>query len=297
MFLRGRVYKIHSIMPEVHVYHLSALGLQLLQREESTLDAITRRLPSGLYTTFRTFEGGRRALGLKRHLDRLYRPLTQWGLAPAVGVEGLRAALRQVAATFAPGECRLRPILLLEGETVAGTFYLLAEPFDPPPADLYEKGVAVITVPIERRNPRLKATDFIASSAEVRQQLSARGAYEAVRVRPKPNCPRGEALEGLTSNFYVLRGNTLITAREGILPGVTRHIVLRLARAQGLEVLYRPPCLEEAFEEAFLTSSSRGVVPIVRIDDRPVAEGKPGPHTRRLIQAYEAYVARHAEMI
>ncbi|MEJ5241813.1 MAG: aminotransferase class IV [Anaerolineales bacterium] len=283
-------------MPEIHVYHLSANGLQWVGREESTLDAFTRRLPRGLYTTFRTFDGGRRALGLKRHLDRLYHPLTQLGIAPAAEREGLRAALRQVAATFAPGECRLRPVLLLEGEA-AGTFYLLAESFELPPAELYEKGVAVITVPIERRNPRLKATDFIASSAEIRHRLSESGAYEAIRVRLRANCPRGEALEGLTSNFYVLRDNTLITAREGILPGVTRQIVLRLARRLGLEMLYRAPCLEETFEEALLTSSSRGVVPVVRIDGQVVADGRPGPHTRRLIQAYEAYVARHAEMI
>jgi branched-subunit amino acid aminotransferase/4-amino-4-deoxychorismate lyase len=84
---------------------------------------------------------------------------------------------------------------------------------------------------------------------------------------------------------------------EGILPGITRRIVLRLARQKGLEILYRRPCLGENFEEAFLTSSSRGVVPVVAIDGQRVGKGEPGPHTRALGEAYDRYVASHAEMI
>jgi branched-subunit amino acid aminotransferase/4-amino-4-deoxychorismate lyase len=282
-------------MPEIHIYTFSAGHLEQRGIEQGTLDTLTQRLPRGLYTTFRTFENGRRALDLRHHLQRLYGPALTRGIQPQVGEEALRAALRQIAARFAPGECRLRPILLLEER--AGELYILAEAFSPPSPDLYEKGVSVITVPIPRRHPRLKSTDFIALSAEIRQKLAQGKAYEAIRVRLTPHCPRGEALEGLTSNFYVLRGRTLITAAEGILPGITRRVVLRLARQKGLEILYRRPCLGENFEEAFLTSSSRGVVPVVAIDGQRVGKGEPGPHTRALGEAYDRYVASHAEMI
>lgn len=279
----------------IHLYHLSVEGVQLVKEEDGTLDALTQRLPRGLYTTFRTLDGGQRVFGLRDHLKRLYQPAARLGIQPGRAAEELRAALRQIVTAFAPGECRLRPILLLEREP--GDLYMLAEPFSPPPPELYEKGVAVITVPMQRAHPRLKATDFIQFSAEARRRLAESGAYEAIRVRLVKDCPRGEALEGLTSNFYVLCDDTLITAREGILPGVTRRALLRLARAQGLKIAYYPPCLGEPFDEAFLTSSSRGVVPIVQIDQREIGEGRPGPHTRRLIQAYQEYTLQHAEMI
>ncbi len=282
-------------MPEIHIYTFSLNHLEQIQCEQSTLDAITQRLPRGLYTTFRTFDSGRRALDLRHHLQRLYAPSLAAGIQPQVSEDALRAALRQIATHFTPGECRLRPILLLEERP--GEMYILAEAFNPPSSELYEKGVAVITVPIPRHNPRLKSTEFIAFSAEIRQKLAQENAYEAIRVRLTGDCPRGEALEGLTSNFYVLHGTTLLTAAEGILLGVTRRIVLRLARKQGLEILYRRPCLAAPFEEAFLTSSSRGVVPVVMIDGQRVGNGQPGPRTRALREAYERYVASHAEMI
>lgn len=279
----------------IRLYHLSIDGIQLVQEEEGTLDALTQRLPRGLYTTFRTLDGGRRVFSLRDHLKRLYQPTARLGVQPGIEAEGLRVALRQIAASFAPGECRLRPILLLDGKP--GDLYVLVEPFSPPPPELYEKGVAVITVPMRRANPRLKATDFIQFSAEARRRLAETGAYEAIRVRLTRDCPRGEALEGLTSNFYVLRGDTLVTAREGILPGVTRRALLNLARAQGLKIAYQPPCLAEPFDEAFLTSSSRGVVPIVQIDQQEIGGGKPGMHTQQLIRAYQEYTLRHSEMI
>ena len=73
----------------------------------------------------------------------------------------------------------------------------------------------------------------------------------------------------------------LITAQKGILLGVTRRAVLRIARGQGMSIEYRSPLINEQFDEAFLTSSSRGVVPIVKIDGKPVGRGKPGAGVRQ----------------
>ena len=92
-------------------------------------------------------------------------------------------------------------------------------------------------------------------------------------------------------------GTTLITARTGILLGVTRRAVLRLARGEGMGIVYRAPRVDEDFAEAFLTSSSRGVVPIVRIDGRAVGEGSVGAWTKRLSLAYAAYVEERSEKL
>jgi len=87
-----------------------------------------------------------------------------------------------------------------------------------------------------------------------------------------------------------------VTARSGILLGVTRRAVLRLARGQGMLIEYRAPSIREKFDEAFLTSSSRGVVPIVSIDKKPVGQGAVGKWTKILSKAYQAYVKERSEL-
>ena len=92
-------------------------------------------------------------------------------------------------------------------------------------------------------------------------------------------------------------GATLVTARTGILLGVTRRAVLRLARGEGMSIRYRAPRVDENFAEAFLTSSSRGVVPIISIDGIGVGEGRVGAWTKRLSLAYQAYVEERSESL
>ena len=103
----------------------------------------------------------------------------------------------------------------------------------------------------------------------------------------------------MTSNFFYIMNGKLGTARRNILLGVTRRIVLRVARGSGLDILYCPMKREKisALSEAFITSSSRGIVPVVRIDGMLVGEGVPGPVTKRLMVGYTNYVKQHTEMI
>jgi branched-subunit amino acid aminotransferase/4-amino-4-deoxychorismate lyase len=147
---------------------------------------------------------------------------------------------------------------------------------------------------LTRHDPRLKDTSFISESQSARAKVGGE-IFEVLLSKG------GKIFEGITSNFYVVRriGNlpSLITARNGILLGVTRRAVLRLARREGLQIEYRPPHVDEKFVEAILTSSSRGVVPIVQINDSRVGRGRPGAWTKRLSSAYQAYVEERSEAI
>jgi branched-chain amino acid aminotransferase len=91
----------------------------------------------------------------------------------------------------------------------------------------------------------------------------------------------------------------LETARKGILLGVTRRTVLRVARGSGLDIVYSPLKREQvpALDEAFITSSSRGIVPVVQIDDMTVGEGCPGEITDSLRLLYETYIESRAEQL
>jgi branched-chain amino acid aminotransferase len=284
-------------MASLQTYQLTSAGPLPLEVPAESLDQVTRQLPGGLYTTFRTYGGGARVLGLQEHLNRLYLPADEQGITPDVNDGKLRQFLRGLCAALKPAESRVR--LVLSATDHPGACFAVIEPFAPPPAWIYERGVRVVTFLAQRKAPRLKSTAFIAASAEARQKLTG-GLYEALLVRPdpgcEPDCP-GCVLEGMTSNFYALQGHTLITARSGILLGVTRRVVIRLARQAGLSLDYRPPCLDETWDEAFITSSSRGVVPVVEIDGKPLGQGAPGPVARRLNTLYNDYVEKKAELI
>lgn len=282
------------------LYALAPVLQPLTLPDMSSLDAITRQLPQGVYTTFRTFDGKRRVIGLRQHLERLYGPLEQRGLTPRLDRLSLRCQLAEALSAFPADEARVRLVLTWEGEA-----YLALQAFTPLPAEVYAQGVSVVTVDRHRENPALKSTAFIQASQDVRLRVvGANLAPEPGQTQEKPAFEallthNGRILEGLTSNFFYVQGGVLGTARRGILPGVTRRLVLYLARRGGVPLRYRALPLAEiaSIEEAFLTSSSRGVVPIVQIDGQPVGEGRVGEVTRKLSAAYEAYVHRKAESI
>jgi branched-subunit amino acid aminotransferase/4-amino-4-deoxychorismate lyase len=106
----------------------------------------------------------------------------------------------------------------------------------------------------------------------------------------------------MTSNFFYIVGRDgippyLCTAQRDILPGVTRTMVIRAARGRGVEVRYRALRLDQlsAVKEAFITSSSRGIVPVIQIDEHVIGNGRVGEVTKMLMSAYEEYVIAHAE--
>lgn len=251
-----------------------------------SLDEVTRQLPTGYYSTFRTFDGGRRVLSLTSHLQRLYEPVTM----PEVNESFLRRQLSALLEPLHPGEARVRAVM-----TKRGQVYLSLEPLKLLARAVYEKGVGVETTELHRRQPRLKSTSFIDRSDAERKHITQEGIFEALLVK------EGKILEGMTSNFfYVPRSETVLcTARENILLGITRETIIAVAQQRGLEMKYQPLKRDQldTIAEAFITSSSRGIVPVIQIDKVTVGEGSPGPITKRLLAAYEDYVLANAETI
>lgn len=284
----------------VRGFRLSQNEISPLDLAASSLDGLTGSISDGFYSTFATLSGGTRVLGLAAHLKRLYEPAEKQGLFPSVDEKTLRRRIAGLANENLPGESRVRLILTKD----TGDVYIGIQPFSPLPESVYEKGVSAITAEMSRHDPRIKGTDFIAQSADQRKLVKG-DIFEILMTH------NGKVSEGMTSNFYavaVRQGSscrasqnepcgTLITAQKGILLGVTRRAVLRIARGEGMSIEYRPPHLDENFDEAFLTSSSRGVVPIVKIDGEAVGQGKPGAWTKRLSLAYQAYVEARSESI
>ncbi len=148
----------------------------------------------------------------------------------------------------------------------------------------YTEGIRVVTILQEREVPDAKVISYIPAALALKDAKS-RGAVEVIYVNPNQ-----EALEGTTSNLFAFFGNTLVTPDQGILKGITRKLVLSLgARFFGLEEKPLPLDRLLQADEVFITGTNKGVVPVVQIDDTPIGNGRPGPHTRKLMQALEQH--------
>jgi branched-chain amino acid aminotransferase len=257
-----------------------------VQTQAKTLDEMTRNLPQGFYTTFSTLSHGTKVLGFHAHMQRLYVPAMEQGLEPSINESALRVRIAEMAKLNLPKESRIRLILTKDD----GTVYIGVQPFEPLSKLIYQNGVNAITAELARQSPRVKDTGFISSSVDQRKKVG-KDVFEILLTK------NGKILEGMTSNFYAIKGKILITAQSGILLGVTRRAILRLARGEGMSIEYHAPMINKKIDEAFLTSSSRGVVPIVSIDKKTVGQGRVGKWTKILSKAYQAYVEDGSEKI
>jgi D-alanine transaminase len=152
-------------------------------------------------------------------------------------------------------------------------------------------GLAIITVPDNRWGRVDIKSISLLPNVLAKQAARERGAKEAWFVDRD-----GHVTEGSSSNAWIVtKGGTVVTrpADNGILRGITRSVLLDVIKAQGLKLEERPFTVEEAYgaREAFLTSASQIVMPVVRIDDRPVGNGAPGS----VAVALRAEFHRHAE--
>lgn len=275
----------------IQVHKISRSDIQQLEFDLPDFDSITTALPTGLYTTFRTYAGRTRVIGLGAHLDRLYLPAKVQGLTLALRrPEDLRETLTDLLKRFDAAEARVRLILDMTQEQ--GTIYVLLQPMNPLPAEIYREGVSVEISKSSRDKPSLKQTAFISESAFDRKRVGE-GVFEILLTN------KGRILEGITSNFFYVLNGALCTASRGILIGVTRQTVLAIAKQNNIEICYKALPLNDIplIEEAFITSSSRGIVPVVRVDGQQIEDGTVGEITRKLMHLYEEDILSLAEEI
>jgi branched-chain amino acid aminotransferase len=242
------------------------------------------------------------AFALDEHLDRLERSAAglvmrtppradiERAVNETLAASALDDAYVRIVVTRGAGEIALDPASADEPRLV-----VIVRAPKPPPPEAYRDGVEVAIVgrtrfapgvPTSTVDPQVKSGNYLGSVMAV-AEARKRGAYEAIL------CDNvGRITEGSSSNFFIVRGGRVSTPplSVGLLEGITRRNVMRLLDQEGIkwaEQALWPIDLHRA-DEAFLTSSVRGLVPIARADGEPVGEGKPGPVTRRVMQAYDA---------
>ncbi len=256
----------------------------------------------GIYETMRAYSG--RIFLLDKHLLRLKHsaeaiglrlPLSQEkigeALVEALRVNKLQEAYVRMQISRGEGEIGLDPALCPDP-----TMVIVAKPFHDYPAELFEKGVSAAVVQTRRNhplalNPAIKSTNFLNNILAKIEAIKA-GAYEGILLNWE-----GYVAEGTISNVFMVKKGVLITphADTGILEGVTRALVLYLARKQHVpikELLIKPKELHEA-DECFITNTTMQIMPVTTVDGRIIGDGKPGPVTRTLMKSYADEVVRN----
>jgi branched-chain amino acid aminotransferase len=252
---------------------------------DATLAAASAALPEGAYTSLRTY-GGSRVLGLAQHVARLEESLALQGRAGGLSVAEARHALALGLGACGHPESRVRITF------APPRIFVSVEPFLPLPDSLYREGALCVTLPLRRSNPHAKDTRFIATAGEAYARLPAE-AHEGLLLSES-----GEILEGLSSNFFGVARGALRTEGQRVLEGLTRSQVLQLAR-ESMAVSFEAVRTAEigSLDEAFLTSASRGVLPVIRIDSVAVGSGRPGPFTSDLMRRFEALTDKESESV
>ena len=258
---------------------------------EASLSIIDRGIlfGDGVYEALRSYSG--RLWAFDRHMNRLERSLRLIWIYN-VDIEQIRRAAAELYRQSQLPDARLY-IQITRGpaerdfalpKNPRPTVVMMARELHSDP-DLARRG-ARVAVQKDLRWGRvdIKSLNLMANMMAKKKAME-RGADEAVLVNE-----RGVMTEGASSSLFIARRGVVYTRENGphILPGVTREIAIECAEEAGLRVRQRAYTLDEfqGAEEIFLTGTALGICPVVRADDLPVGNGKPGPIARTIQEAY-----------
>ncbi|NNE17596.1 MAG: aminotransferase [Myxococcales bacterium] len=279
-----------------------AIDGEVVDGDEARVSVFDRGFLYGdsVFEVYRTYAGT--PFAEAEHLERLARSAARLMIPMPVSPETLASEVRATLDAAGEGEWYVRVIvtrgtgpLTYDPTTASAPLrVIIAAPVSVPPAERYERGIAVALLEASRptddvRASGAKASNYLANLLAV-HEAQQKGAQEALMLGRN-----GQILEGASSNLFIVKDGEVRTPepQPGILVGITRATVIAAAADEGLEVVegeVRPGDLYGA-DEAFLTSSIREVMPVVSAEGRTIGAGVPGPVTKRLHEGYLRAVA------
>lgn len=263
------------------------------------------------------FEGiriyNRRIFRLDAHLERLYRSAKAIWLTPPLSVAEMKQAIIDTVAANQLDDGYIRAVIsrgtgdlgLDPRKCPKPTVVIIADGITLYPKEVYEQGMECITVATRRSspdvlNPAIKSLNYLNNILAKIECIRA-GVPECIMLNQN-----GQVAECSGDNIFVLtkdyRGRLQLCTpptSAGILQGITRDVVMEIAEANGIEVVEKDMALFDVYgaEEAFLTGTAAEVVPVTKLDNRPIGTGKPGEITQRLIQRYRELTVSEGEPV
>lgn len=210
--------------------------------------------------------------------------LTTWIHDTVAAAGEMRESYIRILLTRGIGELNYDP-----KSTPAPSLIIIVKPLEEPPARVFNEGIRISLVPILRNhpgsvNPLIKSNNLLNNALSM-QEAYRRGSEEGLMCNY-----RGELSECSQANFFMVRDGVALTpqSQSGLLEGVTRAFLFEVGTDVGVEVkavTLFPNDLETA-DEAFITSTTRELSPVTKIDERVIGSGKPGPITLKLLEGY-----------
>ncbi|MDB5292457.1 MAG: Branched-chain amino acid aminotransferase [Phycisphaerales bacterium] len=240
------------------------------------------------------------------HLRRLFDSAKAIRLTIPYTPVQLKAAIDETAKANHFTDCYIR-LVVTRGSGYLGlspakcptpAVFIITDTIELYPKEMYEKGMAVITASVIRNHPnalspRIKSLNYL-NNILAKIEASDAGVPEAIMLNHD-----GNVAECTADNLFIARGGVIQTptTHDGILEGVTREVILTLCKRMSI------PCQERTLQrhdlyiadECFLTGTGAEVVPVTKIDGRQIANGEPGPLTRKLMEAFRRYIKESAE--
>lgn len=256
----------------------------------------------GVFEGIRSYAG--KVFRMQQHLDRLWDsakaiwlkiPMSKEEMAAAIEetlrVNGIEDGYIRVVVTRGAGTLGLDPNRCSDPRVIIITDHIALYP-----KELYDRGLELITVSTIRNHPaalspRIKSLNYLNNILAKIEGLQA-GCIEALMLNHK-----GEVAECTGDNIFLVRKGDLLTPPKeaGILEGITRDAVIELACESGISVREIPLTKHDVYiaDECFLTGTAAEVVPVVKVDSRPIGDGTPGPVTRDLMAKFHRLTRNH----
>lgn len=237
----------------------------------------------GTFETIRIYRG--KTFAMAQHLERLAESVAGAGIIGGGIIEKLPEVIRDGLALpeMKDFDGIVKPFVTGGDVNDGGTFpqprfFVIFDEAHKPTEDELKNGIALEPNHVDRPYPTIKSTNYLFGLIPLSK--SNKTNFESLYISPK-----GEITEALSSNFFLCKDGKLVTAPVGrVLAGVTRDIVITLARENGFTVEERCPLEEELAQadEAFITGSVKEILPVVRVGAQKIGAGRPGPAVQRI---------------
>lgn len=251
-----------------------------------------------IFTACRTLPNGK-VFRLEDHIDRLFNCAKAIHMELPHNKNGLKKIIQEVITKNKKESKELLLEIMYSGGKAASNgimptgetiLYILVLPLNLPSEQWYQQGIKLASFSYQRQWPEVKFLNYIGAVIAHQTVVKKYKADEALFISPDE---KNIVLEGTTFNFFAIKKGLVLThALDGkILPGITRKVVLELARKEGVEVRETDFSLNELAEmdEAFIASSTRNIVPVIRVDNIIIGNGKPGELTLKLAKIFKEY--------